>query len=385
MKRNLIVLSVFLIPIIGILPVTGTICWFPQLMALVAIGLICAALQLWKMNKFISLFLIYLVFSYIFVCGTSVRSMLMLMFSFSAMFLAYFVSKLEDVKPIYYALIAMVVLNSVYVVVQYLNIDPFFKLNSHQAIDRMVGFMGSRNQLGVFQAAIGTITVGIFPLAFFLLIIPLFLIKATTSMVGMMAGLFTYFLFSGNKKIVAILIGITILLVPFFFSKKSDELKDRIRLCKLTLKQSFEGKAVAQINKDTKRIFTANPWVGYGIGRFFEISPLTQTILFGKSDRETRFEHVHNDSVEALFEFGYLGFIIFLCCVFSVIFDFFMCLHLGHPNTKYLILSFSSLVTLAVCSFGTYIVHAPVSLFMLALMLGLFYREVRYAKQSQIS
>lgn len=381
MKRNLLIASVFLVPMASIVPVPGTIVWYPQLLALIIVGLTCASMLFWKLNRFLALFLVYLVFSYVFICGQAPRSMLILILTFAAMFLTYAVTQVKERNLVYKAVVVMGLLNAVYVSAQYFHIDPFFKPTSTLAIDRMVGFMGSRNQLGIFQAIAATLSFSVMPWASLVLVIPLFLVKASTALIGLGVGTISYFLISGYRFMAFLVLIAGLIVIPFFIHGKASEFGERVGLWKLTIKQANQGKAVAQLNEHTKKIYTFSPWFGAGLGKFFEISPMTQGVLW-QSCSSARYEHAHNDPVEALFEFGRIGLALLVLCVGGIVGDFIRCLHLLHPGTEKLILSFSSLITLAVCSLGVYIVHAPVSLFVLALMLGLFYAEVSNAKQS---
>ena len=109
------------------------------------------------------------------------------------------------------------------------------------------------------------------------------------------------------------------------------------------------------------------------------VSPLTQKDIIVNSGSH-RYENAHNDLIQVLFEFGYIGLILMLIIVSSVINTFRLSI-----KTPAVIKSFSVLVVIAVCSMGVYVTHAPVSYFMMMLCLGLFYAEVSNANKSKIS
>lgn len=378
--NKIISASIFFVPIASVISIHGTIVWYPQLLMLMALGFILLAIMCWEMNKFVSLFLIYATFSYLIICSQSPRSMLCLITGYSGIIFSYFVSK-SNGSNIYKYLAFMAGLNVILVVLQVFNIDPIFQSTNGSFIERTVGFMGSRNQLGIFSAGASTLLIIISPW-FLFLSVPILLIKCSSAFVGLCVGLNSLLFLKGYKKIATFLL--IILLSGSFlwvkFGYKSGEISERLSLWKLTISQSINGKLTSDDGKTTVR---TNPLFGYGIGNFFVYSSHSQGIVCGTTQH--RYEHAHNDLVEALFEFGYIGLILILLCISKVIADFIECLHLGHPHTNKLIFSFCSLITLCVCSMGVYVFHAPVSLFLFCLFLGIFYREVNHAKQGKIT
>lgn len=385
MNKSLIILSIFFIPMASIIPIYGTIIWYPQLLALMSVCLILIAFRFWDMNKFISIFLIYLVFSYIFVCHQSPRTMLCLICGFGGIFLAHTVSKFTDMRPISCALIAMGVIDTVYVIFQFFGIDPFFVCTTRSHYDAIVGFMGSHNQLGIYHAAINSILLSLSPSLCIFSLVPIFLSKCSSAIGGAFIGTAVYFFYSNKKKWAAITFVVLLLSIPILIKTKDclvSELGERFKVWGLTISQTVTGKAIGDIN-GVSRVFTANPLFGYGLGSFFVISPITQFVIKNPKQLNTpndhRFEHAHNDLVEAFFEFGYIGLILIMFCVSKIINDF-----LSSQKTFGVVTSFSSLVAMSICSLGVYVFHAPVSLFIFCLMLGIFYGEIGYAKQRQV-
>lgn len=377
---KLILASIFVVPISSVIPIKGTIIWYPQLLALLAVGLACMAMSFWKVNKYISIFMLYLIFSYLFICNQSPRAMLCLITGYSAMMFAYLVirSKVNVAK----AILVLTLANVVYVLLQVFNLDPLFKSVDDNLLSRTVGFMGSRNQLGIFQAFASTLLLQVSPWLV-LLAFPILVIKGSSTFIGLCAGLNTFLFFKGFTKTAIVIFILLICLAAAWvrFSDKSIEITERYNLWKLNISQAMAGKVVFD---DTAKVVTFNPLFGVGLGNYFVFSPHSQKKIIYMAQGH-RYEHAHNDLVEAFFELGYVGFALLVLSILAVGFDFLSYMHWLHPSSENLLIYFCSLVTLAVCSLGVYVFHAPVSLFMFCLCLGLFYREVANAKQSQVS
>lgn len=379
--NNILVSSVLIVPLASLMPIKGTIVWYPQLLALMALGLICTAMLVWDMNKFISLFLIYTTFSYLAVCSQSPRSMLCVITGFAGILFAYCVSK-ADVSKMYTALIAITIINLGFILLQIFNIGFIFQPDSNAFLDRVVGVFGSRNQLGIFLASVSTILMTYSPW-FVLMGLPILIIKGSSALVGLLSGIISILFFKGHYQIAGIALVILIIgsVAWVKFGNKSNEIKERFNIWGLTISQANEGKIVLD---DEKTVIKSNPWFGFGIGNFFVFSPHSQQkTVFGTSRH--RYEHAHNDIVEALLELGRSGVALILLCAYKVISDFITCLRINGFDTRKLIYTFSALVTITVCSMGVYVFQAPASLFIFCLLLGLFYREVNYAKQGTVT
>lgn len=386
----IIFISIFLIPISSIVTIPGTIVWYPQLLALQFIGGICFASRFWKLNKILALFLAYLCFSYVYVTGANLRTLMCLMIGFMAISVTLSVSKIKETKYLYYALCAVSVMSILYAILQLFGIDPIFTpLYGHKK--DIVSFMGSHNQLGIFSAA----NAFWFPYFAPLAVIPIFLAKCNSAFIGLVAGgLFCSYFIYGKKYMIIGIFAVCILIIPWwhFCHKGSPEINERLNLWKLTLQQTIQGK-VNFSNPDGKRsIITVNPAFGFGLGNFFSFSPFSQYKMYGYSQTviyepekdgdyhgkiQHFYEHAHNDLIEALFEFGYFGFALLISLIISLGIVFAKSI-----KTIGVITTFSSLLSQSICSFSVYVFHAPVSLFIFCLTLGLFYAEVNNAKQS---
>ncbi len=357
----------------------GTIVWYPQFLSLLWAGLTAVALRLWGMNKYISLLLCYEILSYIFITKQSSRSMLCLFVGLAAIIISDEVAKLKNTKKIFLAISVMAIVQGAYVSFQSLNIDPFF----HNAAGKAdpVGFLGSVNQLGAYCAATGAILFSLNPWLIAFSILPIFLAKQNCAMIGLMSGLLCYSYFVYGKKTFFIMIfSALLLMIPFFIHsrKSSVEIMERVSLWKQSIIQLINGEAKQDFGR-SKQTVKCNPLFGFGLGNFFTISPYTQMEFLPKNTGHV-YEHAHNDLVEALYEFGYIGFVIVLLCVSSVVAVF-----VSSVKSIGVITAFSCLVAQSVASCGIYIFHAPVSLFMFCLTLGLFYAEVNHANKSSLS
>lgn len=382
MNNILIILSIFLVPLSSIIPIKGTIIWYPQLICLFAIGLTIWASYLWKINKFIALILMYEVFSYVFITGQSPRTMLCLISAFVGGAIIYTVSNIKDPKWIYRCIVGMAILQSVYVLLQYIGIDFFFTgINSKTDV---VGFVGSHNQLGAYYSSVAVLLTSINPLLCGFSIIPIFLAKQNSAIIGLVSGLLLYGCFSWRKKVIFIFIALILCLsLPWakMAGKNKDSIMERVNVWKLTAEQSITGHAhqvgTKEMAEGLDKIFIANPITGFGLGKFFEISPLTQYNF--RFSPYHRYEHAHNDIIEAWFELGHIGILLILLAISSVINEFLCALRRGNRRV---VIPFCCLVSMCVSSLGLYIFHAPVSYYMFCLMLGLFYAEVRYENKS---
>lgn len=378
MPLILICLSVFLIPMASLLPSSGAIIWWPQYIAFLILGFLAASSFIWKINKSLAVLFSYCAFSYIFVCNLHPRSMLCLLSCGAGIVLICLLSNLKKTGIIYKSIILAASLQAVLVIFQSINIDPFFHLLGHEGTADTVGFVGSHNQLGLYYAAITP-----FFLQFFapLVLVPVFCIfvsHCSSAAIGMFFGVLAYGLLNKKYKFTFFLTIIALVATISWksFDKPAEAFKERVGIWKLTCKQITNGKAMVNMGNGMTHIVTANPLTGFGIGSFLMISPKTQDKLINPKFTH-RYEHAHNDMLEFFFEYGYLGLLIIIWLIFDILWKFF-----ASVKTSMLILTFASLLTQGVSMLGVYVVHAPVSLFMLCLTLGLFYAEVNNASKS---
>jgi hypothetical protein len=377
--KFLMIASIFLVPLSSVVPIRGTILWFPQFLTFLLIGFFALSAYLWRLNPFLSLLTAYSAFSYVFICHQHSRSLLCLVGAYLGAYFIYFVSKLEYRKTVYQCLIGFGLFQTLFVVLQALNLDPIFHKIGSDASDT-VGFAGSHNQLGVYYAALAPFFLSIHFLFLIFSFLPIFFSKCSSALIGaLVAVAFTFSLTERRGYVLAFCLVLTLLMFQWdrFDVISSKVIKERVGLFKQTIKQAIQGRAVLEVGKNTYQPVTANPFLGFGLGSFFLISPQSQFNLIESGNRH-RYEHAHNDLVESLFDLGYIGFSLVVGLVGSLVAAFIRCKN----KTKELIMLFSSLLAQGVASCGVYVVHAPLSFFMLCLTTGLYLGAVKDAKQS---
>lgn len=388
--KSLIFISILAVPMSSAISMPGTNVWWPQLITLEFIGLLTIALMLWETNRFIAIFMAYSVFSYFFVANQSPRSLICLMSGFSGMFLMLAISRQGSVTFIRKGVLIMIAIMFVYVIFQAFNVDPFFHFSSitgEQDWNKtdIVGFSGSHNQLGAWFASVGILLYSINPIFIAFAVIPILLAHCITALFGIGFGIASYNAIIGKWKVGILIISFLIALsIPTIsITQKFGEIKERVQVWKLSLAQIYKGVVRVKTTENVFKFIEASPWFGFGIGNFFVFSPLSQDCFTWSPWH--RYEHAHNDLIEAVFEYGYVGFTLLILCILSIFFDFIEALHSSYPDIKNLSIAFSSLIGLAVTSCGIYIVHAPLSWFMFCVFLGLFYWEINNAKQIKIN
>lgn len=359
----------------------GTIVWYPQFVALMVLGFILASCLVWKISKPLAILSIYCLFSYIFISNQHPRALLCLILAYIGIGLIVTVSKIENTTIIYKSIVWMSVIQFGMLILQKFNLDPFFCSITNRNLSDVVGFVGSHNQLGIYYAAVAPI------LLHFCL--PLVVLSAAAAIfascssagTGVLVSIYSYFLLIRYKIAVYVLIPLTFFAA--FLMIEHDALvavvENRIKVWNKTIEQSIKGIVKLDYGNGMTNIHTFNPLTGAGIGSFMVLSPKSQgEEIFGKGysyEKTPRWEHAHNDIIESFFEFGYIGLMIIGWIISEIINKF-----KSAFKTKQLVVSFCSLIAIAVSSLGVYVIHAPVSYFMFCLILGLFYAEVKNAR-----
>jgi len=385
----IIILAIFLVPIASIVTIKGTIVWYPQLLALQFMGGICYSSMFWKLNKFLAIFLGYLAFSYIYIANASPRTQMCLLIGYFAIAITLITSQIKDLKWIYIALIGMSLLSIAYAILQAFGIDPIF-IAIHPGDRNVVSFMGSPNQLGLYSSANAFWSPWMIPLA----IVPLFMAKCNSALIGLICGstIFIWCLY-GKKAVSIFILCVLILIIPWWHynHKQNQEIMERFNLWKLSFQQINSGKIDSIDLSGNKSLIQGSPLTGFGLGNFFVYSPFSQYKMYGLTSTkiyidgkhswgmEHFYEHAHNDLVEALYEFGYIGLFILIFVIGSVGYVF-----MASNKSVGIVTAFSSLVAQSIASCSVYVFHAPVSLFMFCLTLGLFYAEVNNEKQATL-
>lgn len=378
--ENFILFSIVAVPLSAVIPLPGTDVWFVQYLGLFSFFILCVVFFLWDFNKFISIFLGLAWYSTIFVSGQHPRSMFCLIQMAFGCLAIKFMSRFDEkmIWKILYAVFFAALLNSLWTVVQFFNFDPIFNNITDISKDDTVGFVGSHNQLGVFMSVTAPVTFAIFPPTVLLNAFAIFCSKTTSSWVGLVVGMITLTALL-NKKIFYNFIKtfwavvLVIALASYVFFSKFDTFSEiaygeRLNLYRHTINSVFQEKMQIFMGNVTV-IKTCNMFFGYGLGSFIMLSPKSQQFIDSRFSH--RYEHVHNDYFEVLFEMGISGFISMLFIIFDIIIKF-----IKAEKTKILIVAFASLVAHMTNSLGIYAVHTATSGMLLIIFLGIFYGEI---------
>lgn len=374
--KILLISSIFIVPLSSLIEIPFTIVWYSQYLAVIILGFLIAAQYISKVNKPLAILLAYSLFSYIVVCQQHPRALLCLIVAAIGMLLIIAISEIENRKEIYISLIVMSVIQSLFVILQVFNKDPFFHLVDYKGISDTVGFLGSHNQLAAYHSAVMPFCLWTIPL----MLIPLYYAHCSTAVIASIIGIGFYtFSMDAFKGVLFVLLVSLIAVVAWNkFDKPLEPFKERMAVWNMTIRQVQSGNMVINVPNGGSRILHCNPWLGYGIGSFTMFSPLSQkreNIISGRNV----YEHAHNDLVEYFFEFGYVGLCILLFLIYDILWKYATCVN----KTNELIVVFSSLIIQVVNSMGVYIIHAPVSYFMLCLTVGLFYGAHKHANKSE--
>lgn len=279
-----------------------------------------------------------------------------------------------------WCVVGLTVLQGILIVVQFFDLDPFFKALSTERFYRTVGLSGSRNQVGLFFSVVSPVILSISPILFPIVIFGLFCSSTVSAWGGMVAGCLVYSYYRSKQvfKITLLLLICTVLFFMFFEQTSLTAYKERFNLYKHTI-QSVEGGYVVLKKKHNDvtmvKEITCNKWFGYGLSSFSTISPYTQHVFLNKKGVHAEqhvYSHAHNDLLEIFFELGRIGFGLVLLLILKTVWDF-----LKARKTKILIISFSCLVAQIVSAQGIFTVHTAVGGMFLVLFYGIFCSEIR--------
>jgi len=387
MKENLFKLvrfSVFGVPLAGLIPIEGTDVWYSQFLGLMSLLMIGLSIALWKFNKGFSVFGLVCLFSSMVVANQSPKSLITLIQIYLAFLAIYAISRFEkdQRKALIRAVLVLVSIQGVWVILQALNLDPIFNLMGNPNKDDTVGISGSHNQLGLFFAMTAPIVLlnAIYLLPFTL--VGLWFSTTATAWIGFVVFLIFWISIKLKSKAAVYLLffGLMVCLISGF-NRISDIVKtERFNLWRSSIDQVLSGRAIikqadlSRLNGKEKieyisiKEINCNPLFGFGLGNFIRISPHTQEyVTFAH-----RYEHAHNDYVEALFELGITGFLFLMVMIGKFLRDFFYA-----QRTKLLTSVFLAIVVQMVCAMGVYTIQTAISGMLMILFLGLFYGELR--------
>ena len=258
-----------------------------------------------------------------------------------------------------------------------LRIDATFKSLLDSSKKEMVGFSGSKDQLGTFFALTSPLLLYFHPLLIFFSIIGVFISKSSFAFVSMILSSMIYLFFISKRLFAVFLIVSSIISILFFL--KVDKLKPadfitRFNVWRYAIKSTIKGEI--DIERDGRSyIITTNPIFGYGFGRFLTIFPFVP-----QKDRvfnfiNEKFTHAHNDPVEYYFELGYMGLISMILLVGYFVYQFVIA-----NKSKEVVLYFTSIISYLLNASGNFISQITVSGMFLVLFYGMFKGVLRETK-----
>lgn len=383
---------IVLLPLSAVIQVQGTDIWYVQYLALFSAFALATAIFLFSTNKPLSIFLGLAWYSTMFPAHQHPRAMLCLVqIIFSCLAIKVISGfKKETAYKIFGAVLIAALINSVYTVVQYLNLDPIFNSVKNENLDDTVGFLGSHNQLGVFMSVTSPVVMNFFPPAILLNVFAIFCSKTTSSWVAFIVGVILFSFLNTKQSFKDRVrpfwaISLVVLLASVFFFGKIDKFGDsawgeRLNLYRHTIDSVLKEKIFLKIKDNVTRVKQCNMFFGYGLGSFTALSPHAQTgFLLDPKKSSHRYEHAHNDYLEVLFEMGILGFVSVLIIVADIFIKFFR-----SAKTKIIIISFCSLLIHMINSLGIYAVQTAPSGMLLIVFLGVFYGEIIRQKKEGV-
>lgn len=377
MQLYLIILTVVGSLLAAAIPVKGTDVWFSQFIGVALFGFLFIALQISKVNKSIALFFTYVVLNMVFVSHFNIMALIIMTMISLCAIIFYHVSNLYRFQRIVvcYTLAGILLFQVVWSIVQKFNLDPIFRLASNHHFCDVVGFSGSHNQFSLFLSMLSPLVFNnIFLLGF--VILGIFLSTSFAGMLGVVGGFLFYY---RKERLLIVGVVFIILCCLFLFLVHKDyriKFNERLDLWKLTISQVIKGKAEMKVQQNITQIKTCNPLFGYGLGSFFQISPYTQEgIILKNSGGMHRYEHAHNDYIEILFDFGIVGIVLFIYCIFDLVKVLREVMWDEELN-----IFVSMVVCIGVCALSIYTIHTAYNGMLISVILGLLYGKIREVK-----
>jgi O-antigen ligase len=271
------------------------------------------------------------------------------------------------------------------VLAQILGVDPFFTAEKPEFFYRVVGFSGSRNQLGLYFGAVAPLIMAYAPILMPILLAGLMISATASAWAGMGVGCLTLFFLRSNKQFTKVFAVLAIFTALFFYKFENISnlaYSERMMLYKHTV-QSVENEKVVmryvsgkkkgdKFEKEAFKVMTCNKWLGYGLGNFKIISPRTQhTFVLNGGQPSHTYGHAHNDLLEAYYELGRVGFGIGLLLIIHFIYSF-----VRARKTEVLTISFCCVLAQVIASMGIFTVHTAIGGTLLTIFYGIYLGEL---------
>lgn len=374
----LIIASIFIIPLSGVLPLRGQPVWYGQYLGLLFMLLFSISLFLWNFNKWLSIFTFICLGSTFFIAKISPRALILLFQLDLACLASYGISRLpvKYHKYILYSLFGLILIQTIWIILQFFNLDFIFSSLKRPGKDEIVGFSGASNQLGTFFALTTPFSIYIFPPLVIMNIIGLVLAKSSFAFISALGGSIVYILNQKlSRKRILLVSFLIILSMAIFFIKgekiKAGDFPSRLFVWKYAALDTLKGKC--EIEKFGNKIaIGCNPLFGFGFGNFQLVFPFRppppREGYFNTYDEH--FTHAHNDYVEVFFEMGKLGIFSLGFLLLMFIYNFYK-----SKKSKLLILYFSSIIVWLLNASGNFLSQLAVSGMFLIIFYGLYESE----------
>jgi len=363
-------ITIFGVLISSIVPCFNQPVWYAQYLGLLFFLCLGISVVIWDFDKILSAFSLFALLSAFFITSLAPRAIVLLFQINLSLLACYGISKFnaKQRKIVCWAILGVVILQYVWITLQYFNIDPIFKSLIRQGHSEVVGFNGAKDQLGSFFAITFPIVLGTCPVLIPLSLIGLFLAKSSFAFISaIISGLI--YLYYTNKKYFKVFIMLIIISSVLFFkyadNPKFADFETRGNVWKHSVKATIEGKINIE-NNNQKLELKTKPIYGYGLGNFLRIFPFVPQ-QDGFNYVNEKFEHAHNDFVEFFFEFGWIGLALLTVFAFSFVSSF-----LASGKTQEIVLYFSSLIAYFLNANGNFLSHLGFSGMMLIVLYSLY-------------
>jgi O-antigen ligase len=231
-----------------------------------------------------------------------------------------------------------------------------------------VGFSAAKDQTGTFFALTTPILLSFHPLLGIISLIGCIVSKSSFAFISsIISGLF--YIYFRSKKIFLVSLVVLSVFGLIFFGKY-----EKVRIADFKTRFSVWSYALTSVAKGNITLGNAektitvkcNPAFGFGFGRFLSLFPyVPQRPHFNYSNE--KFTHAHNDYVEFIFELGYIGLILLILLIGSIIYSF-----IKSKKDIELVLYFSVLIAYMLNAFGNFLSQISVSGAILIVYLGMY-------------
>jgi O-antigen ligase len=399
----LAVFAAYFVPLASVIPIAPDI-WLVHYLALLSIFLLGISFVLWQFNPYISVFTALCWFSAVIVTGYHPRALFCVFQIDLACLGMYVVSMLDRrrreiiVRNVCFA--AMI--QGLWIVVQYFNLDPVFHMLGNEKLSDTVGTIGSRNQAGLFLAVTIPAVTAYYPWMLATSLFGLMMAKTSTTWVAAVAAMAVMVPGVTRKArvfIAVVMAAATALFFLKFESVTSKAVNERIEIAYRSVDDVLNGRVyMEQANRSgtpgtfIKKIVTCHPLFGYGLGNYPRVAPWTQTAYIGTdypdinapdgtgTRRGHRYNHAHNDYAEIFFETGILGFFSALSIIASLLFRY-----IKAEKTRLMKVCFAAVLAHMICALGIFSVHTATSGLLLILFYGCLEGELRNGKNPGVA